>query len=408
MGDAFNAEISNVLVVGVDLVALAVSARAAGYQVYAADYFGDVDLRRVCHKCLSIVEQKPGKTCGKIESNLSSEAFLKMVELLLRGNRIDAALLSSGLDDSFDVLERLNDLVPILGNSPDTIRKVRGKTIFFEELKRLRIPHPKTVVVHGFGEARKAAKEIGYPVVLKPSSGFGGVGIREVKNPRELKRVFQEFSPLDEGVLVQERLYGVHASVSFIASRGDVEVLTLNEQLVGLHEAKQREPFGYCGNTVPLNVSKPTAERCKRIVKKLALHFGLKGSNGVDLVISEDGVPHVVEVNPRFQGTLECVEQTLGINLVKTHVEACVHGVLSRFSQQKSSFCTRLVLYAPCRVVAPDLTPLREVRDVPLPGTIIEDGEPLCSVVTKGSSRHASFSRAVKLAGLIYKMLGAA
>jgi len=231
------------------------------------------------------------------------------------------------------------------------------------------------------------------------------VGIREVENSRQLKKFFKGFSPSHKALLVQERLYGINASVSLISSGNNVEVLTLNEQLIGLKEARQQEPFGYCGNIVPLKLPEPTAEKCKQIAKKLVLHFGLKGSNGVDFVISRNGVPYVLEVNPRFQGTLECVERKLGINLVEAHVAACVRGKLYNVSRETSGFYTRLVLYAPRRVVTPDLTLFREVRDIPLPNVIVEDGEPLCSVITSGNSRETSLNKAVKLATSIYKTL---
>jgi hypothetical protein len=116
----------------------------------------------------------------------------------------------------------------------------------------------------------------------------------------------------------------------------------------------------------------------------------------------------VVEVNPRFQGTLECVERVLGINLVESHINACLHGSLPTIKEKTSTFCTRLILYSPKRIIAPDLTPFLEVRDVPLPESIIEKGEPLCSIITAGKNRNFSFQKARKLAESIYNMLNPA
>jgi len=178
--------------------------------------------------------------------------------------------------------------------------------------------------------------------------------------------------------------------------------------LLRLHFLFQQQPFEYCGNIVPLTVDDSIFKRCRHIAERIASHYGLQGSNGIDLVISKKGTPYVMEVNPRFQGTLECVERVLGINLVESHVDACLHDYLPTIKGRESPFCTRLILYSPNRVIAPDLTAFREVRDVPLSGCIIEKGEPLCSIITVGKNRNFSFQKARKLANAIYNMLQSA
>jgi len=392
-------------VVGIDTVSTAKSAKEAGYKIYAADYFGDKDLRCVCSGFKAIIEQKRGKSCGRMASKFKPETFLKMAKSLLKKCKIDAILLSSGLDDDFNVLCELNDLAPILGNSPTVIERVRKKPRFHEELKRLGIDHPESAIVKDIGEAKAVAVEIGYPVVMKPLKGFGGADIRTARDSQEIERAFFEVSLVSKDVMVQKFVDGIHASVSFLAADRDVKVLTINEELLGLRFLFQAEPFGYCGNIVPLHLAKSISERCEYITEKIALHFGLKGSNGIDLVISKEGTPYVVEINPRFQGTLECVERVLGINLVESHINACLYGSLPTIKEQTSGFCTRLILYAPKRVIAPDLTAFREVRDIPFPETIIEKGEPICSIIAEKRTRNFSFQKAKKLANSIYSLL---
>jgi predicted ATP-grasp superfamily ATP-dependent carboligase len=172
-----------------------------------------------------------------------------------------------------------------------------------------------------------------------------------------------------------------------------------------MREMGQREPFGYCGNVVPLQVNKAVADRCKSIVERVASHFNLAGSNGIDFVISGEGLPYVVEVNPRFQGTLECVERTLKMNIVKAHVEACVQGKLPIIEKSSSTFCVRLILFAQQRSVVPDLSVFEEVRDIPLPGVIIEKGEPVCSIIIEEKTRNSALKKARTTAKLIYEKL---
>jgi len=390
---------------GIDVVPLAASARRAGYQVCAVDYFRDQDLKRLCRESRSIVKQRIGETCGQLDKDFSPEALLRLAKDLLRRVEIDAVLLSSGLDDSPDVLFELDDLIPILGNHPNVVKRVRDKMKFFQELERLGVSHPKTAMAENLEEARREAKNIGYPVLVKPLRGFGGAGIRKAKGPEEIEQAFQGASLLDDKVLIQEYISGIAASASLISSANGAVTLTLNEQLLGMREMGQREPFGYCGNVVPLQVNKAVADRCKSTVERVASHFNLVGSNGIDFVISKESVPYVVEVNPRFQGTLECVERTLNMNIVKAHMEACVQGKFPIIEKSPSAFCVRLILFAPQRSVVPDLSVFEEVRDVPLPGVIIEEGEPICSIIIEEKTRNSALKKARAAAKLIYGKL---
>ena len=394
------------LVIGIDAAALATSAKKAGYNVFAVDYFGDQDLKQACKNNLPIITQEPRKSCGRLETVFSPKKLLDRAKKLLTKHQIDAALLASGLEDSTQVLTELNNLIPIIGNHPRTIEKVRDKTKFFYELRKLAIHHPQTALAKDFEEGKRAAKDIGYPITVKPLTGFGGVGIRKAKDRGELEKVFQQIIPSSREVLIQEFISGVDMSVSLLSSKADTVVLTLNEQLLGAKEAGQKEPFGYCGNIVPASANSALRDAGIALARKITSHFGLVGSNGIDLVVSQDDVPYVVEVNPRFQGTLECVERVLGINLVDAHTKACIEGILPSLSERKpAKFCLRLILYAHRRSTVPNLGNLEEVRDIPLPGVVIEEGEPLCSIVIEEKTRDSALKKAVMLAKRVYGMV---
>lgn len=397
--------VQNLLVIGVDLVSLAASSKKAGYQVYAVSYFGDQDLEHICLETRSIVQQRPKESCGRLSTNFSPERLLLLTKDLVAKNEIHGALLSSGLDDSPDVLSELNELIPIIGNRPEEIKTVRDKAKFFRELKRLQIPHPETAIVKDLREATKTSKDVGLPVLVKPVRGFGGAGIRKVKDSQELKQAFQDAVRFNEEIVIQEYISGKPASVSLISTTNGAVALTLNEQLLGISEVGQKELFGYCGNVVPFSTTKAAVDKCKGIAEKIALHWSLVGSNGVDLVISKEGTPYVIEVNPRFQGTLECVERTLSMNIVKAHVEACFHRRLPTVEENPSAYCVRLLLFAPQRSTAPDLGVFEEARDIPLSQVIIEEGEPVCSIVVDGTSRNSSLREAKKIAKLIQRLL---
>lgn len=392
---------ASLLIVGVDLVSLASSARREGYNVHSVGYFGDVDLKILSCECLSLVTQTQGQSCGRFDSKFKPKKFIELIDKLLKRVDVDGALLSSGLEDHPGVLESISDRVPILGNTPRIINNVRKKDVFFKTLERIGVPYPETVFAEDLDEARKKAKNIGYPVIVKPDRGYGGIGLRKAINAKTLEAIFKTVNRRCRRLLIQEFVNGKAASASLISSKGKAVTLTINEQLLGMRSLGQREPFGYCGNIVPLSADQPIIDRCECVAERVVTDFRLIGSIGVDFVITNDGTPKVVEVNPRFQGTLECVEHVRGINMVKTHIDACTLGILPKIEKYRC-YCSRVILFARERSRIPDLTAFKNVRDIPLPGIIIERDEPVCSIITMGQTRQSSYTTAMENAESIY------
>ncbi|MHA2288128.1 MAG: ATP-grasp domain-containing protein [Promethearchaeota archaeon] len=400
-----NKPFQNILIIGIDLTAIARSAFKAGYKVHAINYFRDLDLENICEKTISIRKKIHKMNSGKSNKKLNLKEFLDNAKSLAEKSRIEAVFLSSGLEDS-EIIFELDNMFKIIGNRPDDIKRVRDRTRFFDNLKRFGIAHPKTIIVDDFISARSFVRDIGLPVMLKPLEGFAGFNVRKVEKINQLYNIFKLIKASStKGVLIQEYIEGTHASTSFLSAKRGVRILSLNEQLLGIRKLHQSEPFGYCGNIVPINVIEKVHREIEFIVSKIASHYNLRGSNGIDIVISKDNIPHVVEINPRFQGTFECVERLLGVNLLKLHIDACIHDSLPIVEKNLSSYCTRLVLYTPTRVVAPDLTVFERVRDIPYPGNIIDAGEPFCSVIAEGDKRSISLENAFKTTDLIYEML---
>ncbi len=350
-----------------------------------------MDLRKACIESYSIAEQVQGKVFPRFGDKYDPKTLVSLAEELASREQIDGILLSSGLEDFPDLIIELAEQAPIIGNTPENINRVRDRAHFFQELKLLGVRFPVTEFASNLVEAKMKARDIGYPVVMKPSVGFGGVGIRVIESKNKVERAFNEVSRNSERIMIQELIIGEHASSSVISTKHESKALTVNQQILGSTELNQFEPFGYCGNVVPI-YSLTSIDYYRSVVERVVSHFGLVGSNGVDFVVSQD-IPFIIEVNPRFQGTLECVERALSINLIETHINACIDELIPNDLEAKC-YCTRLILYAPFRCIIPDLTRLEYVRDIPLPKIIIQKGEPVCSVLSEDESREPSLSKA--------------
>ncbi len=390
----------DLLVVGFDASAIAASASRLGHTVYAVDYFGDRDTMSVTKMNLFLSNQIPQRSNVRIEKRFSPARLVKQAKKLAQIHSIDGILLGSGLEDAPQELEALKKLAPILGNPISILAKVRDKISFFTTLTENQIRCPETALVGNYWAAEKAARGMGYPVIVKPLHGFGGTGIKFAQNKKALQS-----SIAGEGeALVQKFIHGTAASASVIGTGRESTVLTINEQILGDHQLGAQNRFTYCGNIVPLDAQHDSLKRCQSISTEVSNIFGLIGSNGIDFVLDEFGIPWVVEVNPRFQGTIECIESVLRINVVEAHLEAC-HGTPTEPPRASQQFSTRLVLYGRRRCSIPDLSSFAEIRDIPFQEVIVEKGEPVCSLVTGGRTETECIQVAKGLAKRVYSLL---
>ena len=141
-------------------------------------------------------------------------------------------------------------------------------------------------------------------------------------------------------MIAQELITGRPASVSVIGNGREARAIAVNEQLIGVPWAGAKG-FRYSGNITPLA---PPQCGIGQMAEEIIAKLGLVGSNGVDFLLTEKG-PVVVEVNSRFQGSLDTVEMAAGNNVFQAHLQSFL-GMLpesaspaSLHSRQNHSLC---------------------------------------------------------------------
>lgn len=343
---------SRVLVAGYTTRHVVKSAAKAGYTVYAVDHFCDEDLIPYCADYLAFDE-------------LDELPFT--VEEMLERYDIDYVVTTSGAE--------LLDVPKRLGTSPDVARRFmdKGETqVFFE---RIGVPVPESLPAGV------------YPAMLKTTSGSGGWRNAVVSCPEEEEAWcdFVEHVPY----IRQRFVSGQPASVCCLGTPdGKVVILSVNEQILRGGGACA---YAFSGSVTPC--CHPMAERMKEVAKVIAAASGCVGTFGIDFVLT-DSEAYAIEVNPRFQGTVETVEQAFGVSMFALHKAAC-EGVLPVVPVVPGQFAVRKILAAPCDLtMKADLSVLSAfITDIPSPGTFFEEGEVMFSVTAVGSSRETAMEQ---------------
>jgi Predicted ATP-dependent carboligase related to biotin carboxylase len=139
--------------------------------------------------------------------------------------------------------------------------------------------------------------------------------------------------------ILQEFIDGENISASVLSTGDEARTILTSTQIIGDTNLGQKEPFGYCGNLVPYTGD----EKISEIASKVAGHLSLIGSNGVDF-ISRNGELYLIEVNPRLQGTFECAELSLDVNMAELHLAACQGHLMEVPTPRR--FAVKMVVHA--------------------------------------------------------------
>ncbi len=345
-----------ILIIGNNTRSLACSAKDAGYTIYALDNFFDLDMQKCSDKAGFI-------------GNLPME---QIPELAASFGDFDAVVLGPG----FEKL-RFNN---ILNNSQPVVEEVNDKLKMSKKLASMGLPHPHT-------ELLIKAKGNKFPLMIKPRSGSGGMRNYLVTDENQLSDLKARDDAGD--FIAQEFMKGIPCSASLISTGDDAVTVALNEQLIGAPWLT-RLPFAYCGNITPFRTE--SGDEMKRYAEGIAMELRLVGSNGVDFILTERGVV-VIEVNPRFQGSIDTIELSCGLNIFDAHVKS-FSGELPE-PRECACFAGKAILYANKKLVVNEglsgrlieCMHMKRAADIPGEGKVIHPDEPVTTLIGTGKTR---------------------
>ncbi|MHA1126386.1 MAG: ATP-grasp domain-containing protein [Candidatus Heimdallarchaeota archaeon] len=317
------------LVSGFNARPIAKAATEAGYDIGTVDYFGDMDLLKLSKNCFSVLRQKPGQTLHRPLYRIPAEYLYLLTEIMADEQEdFDGILLGSAFDRFPNLIDKFNQLGPkLFANKPEKFALTRDREKMHDLAEQAGFSIPKSKFAQSYEELIEFAKNYSYPVVTRGDGGGGGFGIHYWDNIDDLKLHFEDnFEEEDTGYWIQEHIKGIDASSSVICSKDLVQIISVNRQLIGDKNLGSPGDFSYCGNIVPLEDKQFTQNKEFQLEILESIHalfkkVDLTGTNGIDFVI-KDNKAYFMEINPRFQGSIECIQYATDYNLVKLHIDA--------------------------------------------------------------------------------------
>ena len=358
------------LLIGIDTRSMLNSALKLDYEVYSTSYFSTSDTPSIENQKI-ILKEEENESCGIFEEEFDSKRILEISQDYI--DEVDYIIPISGVSPS-DFSKK--DQKKILGNR--NVRDIEDKFRFYKKIRNEFLT-PKTFYISDMDEAYEIDES--YPdiqFILKPLQGSGGYDINLLDNACDIE--------LNDGkFIMQEYVTGISLSSSVLATENDAKTIT-NSRLLTVNDFEKNDSFIYVGNILPLtnesimcdiNDVGRINEEMNITSQNLARKFNLVGSNGVDYVLNDEGL-YVIEVNPRIQGTFECVEKAFGINMLDTHIRACNGEIMDIPDAQYYAY--KRIIYSPTRMKYEKID-LDNIYDLPHIGSITEKSEPLLTIV---------------------------
>ena len=203
--------------------------------------------------------------------------------------------------------------VRLVGTDCEAIDKAENRDSFEKLLSELGIPQPKGQAVTNIDAGVKAAADIGYPVLVRPSFVLGGRAMQIVAKEEQLRHYLKTAVEIDEDkpVLVDKYICGKELEIDAICDGTDVFVPGIMElvERTGIHSGDSISVYP------TFSVSRKVKEVILDYAKKLGLGIGIIGLYNIQFIIDENDDVYIIEVNPRSSRTVPFLSKATGFSL---------------------------------------------------------------------------------------------
>ncbi len=203
--------------------------------------------------------------------------------------------------------------VNIIGTDVNAIEKAENRDAFENVMKDLKLLQPKGEAVTNIEDGIKVAKEIGYPVLVRPSYVLGGRAMQIVSNQKALEKYLQTAVEIntEQPVLVDKYITGKELEVDAVCDGRDVFIPGIMEHVekTGIHSGDSISVYP------TFSVSQKAKDTIIDYTVKLGLGIGIVGLYNIQFIVDQNEDVYVIEVNPRSSRTVPFISKSTGYSL---------------------------------------------------------------------------------------------
>ncbi|HTD33106.1 MAG TPA: carbamoyl-phosphate synthase large subunit, partial [Candidatus Elarobacter sp.] len=238
------------------------------------------------------------------------------VEATARATNARGVMLAFGGQTAINLAGELSKRgIAIVGSDRRSLDMAEDREKFDAALEKLGVARPRGRAANTFREARAIAREIGFPVLVRPSYVLGGRGMEIVYNEGQLASYVESAPPITPGspLLVDKYMRGREVEVDAVFDGDDIMIPGIFEHVerAGIHSGDSISVFP------TQTVSASMEQRIVEVTEAIARELGIRGLINIQFVIPE-GTDEllIIEANPRASRTVPIISKATGINLV--------------------------------------------------------------------------------------------
>ena len=254
--------------------------------------------------------------------------------------KCDGVIVQYGGQTPLNLAEKLEKAgAKIVGTSPKDIALAEDRDFFRALVAEIGMKQPASGIAHSIEDARRIAKEIGYPVLVRPSFVLGGRGMAIVYRESELDSYVSEAVAASEGkpILIDKFLeHAIELDVDAVSDGETTMIGAIFEHI----EAAGCHSGDAAAITPPVNLSDKTLAEVKRYTEIFAKRLNVVGLMNLQLAV-KDGEIWMIEVNPRASRTVPFVSKATGIPLADLGALAMVGERLNDISLPRAEAQSR-------------------------------------------------------------------
>lgn len=226
----------------------------------------------------------------------------------------EGVIVSLGGQTAINLAQPLDEYgIKLLGTDCAAIEKAENRDSFEKLLKQLGIPQPKGCAVTNIDDGIRAAAEIGYPVLVRPSFVLGGRAMQIVAKEEDLRHYLKTAVEIDEDkpVLVDKYIQGKEVEIDAICDGKDVFIPGIMElvERTGVHSGDSVSVYP------TFSISDTVKGKILQYGKKLGLGIGIIGLYNIQFIVDKNDDVYIIEVNPRSSRTVPFLSKSTGYSL---------------------------------------------------------------------------------------------
>ncbi len=270
---------------------------------------------------------------------LCPEDVMNIIEL----ERPEGVIATLGGQTAINLAEPLRERgVKIIGTDCDAIERAEDRKAFEKLLLSLGIPQPKGRAVTDLEEGVRAAAEIGYPVLVRPSFVLGGRAMQIVAKEEHLRQYLKTAVEIDKNrpVLVDHYIRGKEVEVDAVCDGRKVFVPGIMElvERTGIHSGDSISVYP------SFSISESVKNKVLAYTEKLGPAIGIVGLFNIQFIVDEKDEVYIIEVNPRSSRTVPFLSKATGFPLadiatrVMLGMTLAEQGIFTGYPREKDRY----------------------------------------------------------------------